>query len=203
MLDLPPLSTSPANVPFAFRRVTNGVQRHCNVSVVFAEFTVLAGETQEATDILTIFRLRPILDHMYHIFLGMDAVLVNVKDAKINFLTSPGTFRTFGFEAMLCEYCKRFTVMYDMSRHGTAVKYNIIKVYHDECSFQHLQAAVHHAHELAECGRQAKQQDSPLIQAKFSDKDCRLIIGCCDTNLMVTSCHVQFCDPARAVPRGE
>jgi hypothetical protein len=33
-------------------------------------------------------------------FLGMDAVLVNVKAAKINFLTSPGTFSTFGFEAM-------------------------------------------------------------------------------------------------------
>jgi hypothetical protein len=33
-------------------------------------------------------------------FLGVDAILVNVKGAKIDFLTSAGTFCTFGFEVV-------------------------------------------------------------------------------------------------------
>jgi len=99
-LNLPRLSTSPPNVPFSFGRCANGVQRHCNVSVVFNEYSVVAGETQEASDVLTIFRLRPIHYRTCLLFLGMDAVLVNVKAAKIDFLTSPGTLCTFGLEAM-------------------------------------------------------------------------------------------------------
>jgi hypothetical protein len=98
-LDLPWLSTSPRNVPFSFRRDANGIQRHCNVIIVFNEFSVVAGETQEASDILTIFRLRLIHYRTCLMFLGVDAILVSVKAVKINFLTSPGTFSTFGFEA--------------------------------------------------------------------------------------------------------
>jgi hypothetical protein len=99
-LDTPWLFMLPPNVPFSFRRGANGVQWHCNVSIVFNDFSVVAGETQEASDVLTIFRLRPIYNRMCLMFLGMDAVLVNVKAAKIDFLTSPGTFSMFGFEAM-------------------------------------------------------------------------------------------------------
>jgi hypothetical protein len=70
------------------------------VSIVFTEFSTVAGETQEASDVLTIFRLRPMHYCMCLMFLGVDAILVNVKAAKIDFLTSPGTLSTFGFEAM-------------------------------------------------------------------------------------------------------
>jgi len=78
----------------------NGVQRHCNASVVLNEFSVVAGETQEAFDVLTIVRLRPIHYRTCRMFLGVDAVPGNVKAAIMDFLTSPGTFCTFGFEAM-------------------------------------------------------------------------------------------------------
>jgi len=58
------------------------------VSVVFNEFSIGTGEAQEASDVLTVLRLRPINYRMSLMLLGMDAVLVNVKAAKINFLTN-------------------------------------------------------------------------------------------------------------------
>jgi hypothetical protein len=69
---------------------------------VFNEYSVVACETLEASDVLTIFRLRPIQYHMWLMFLGVDAVLVIVKPAKIDFLTSAGTFCTCPFKAMFC-----------------------------------------------------------------------------------------------------
>jgi hypothetical protein len=78
----------------------NGVQRHCKVSKMFNEFSVVAGETQEASDVLNIFRLRQIDYRTCLMFLGVDAMNVNVKASKIDFLTITGTFCTFGFEAM-------------------------------------------------------------------------------------------------------
>jgi hypothetical protein len=95
--------------------------------------------------------------------LGVDAVLVNVKAAKINFLTSPGAFCTFGLETMFCQQSKHFSDMYDVFRQGTAVNHNIVKVYDNEFAFHWFQDAVHHAHKLAGCVRQAKRQDSLLV----------------------------------------
>jgi hypothetical protein len=71
------------------------------VSIVFIEFPVVAGETREAFDVLTIFRLRPSHYSTCLMFQGVNAVLVNVKAAKMDFLTSPGTFSPFGFEDIL------------------------------------------------------------------------------------------------------
>jgi len=67
---------------------------------VFDEFSLVAGDTLEPSDVLAIFRLRPIHYRTCLMFLGVDAVLFNVKAAKIDFLTSSCTFCTFGFEAM-------------------------------------------------------------------------------------------------------
>jgi len=86
-----------------------------------------------------------------------------------------------------------------MFRQSTAVNHNIIKVYDNEFSFHWFQDAVHHAHELAGCVRQAKWQESPLVQAKFSGKGRLLPGSCCDTNLVVTIRQVQFCEPAGAM----
>ena len=84
----PRFSMSPPQVPCSFQRCANRAQRHRNVSIVFNEFSIRTGQAQEASDVLTILRLRPINHRMSLMLLGMDAVLVNVKAAKINFLTS-------------------------------------------------------------------------------------------------------------------
>jgi len=86
-----------------------------------------------------------------------------------------------------------------MLRQGTAVNPHIVDVYDDVLFFHWLPDAIHHVHELAGCIRQAKQQDSPIVQAIFSGKGRLLPVGCCDTNLVVTSRQVQFCEPAGAV----
>jgi len=67
--------------------------------------------------------------------------------------------------------------MRNMLCQGMAVNHNIVKVYDEEFSFHWLQDAVPHAHERAGCVHQAKRQDSPLIQAKFSGKGCLLPVG--------------------------
>jgi len=164
--------------PLSVQRRANGVQRHCNVSVVFDEFSIATGETQEVSDVLTIFRLMPTHYHMCLIFRGVDAVLANVKATKIHFLTSPGTFCTFGFETMFRQQGKHFADMHDMFRQGTAVNHNIIQVHDDESVFHWLQDAVRHAHELAGFLCQAKWQDSPLIETKLSGEGCLQVLLC-------------------------
>jgi hypothetical protein len=57
--------------------------------------------------------------------------------------------------------------MYGKFRQGTAVNYNIVKVYVNEFSCHWLQDALHREHQLAGSVRQAKWQDSPLGKAKF------------------------------------
>lgn len=94
--DLPLLSMSLPNIFFSLPRATDGIQWHCNVYIVFNEFCILTVEPQEASDIFTIFGLRPMHFCNGLMFLGVDAIIVNVKGTKIDFLTSPGTFRTFG-----------------------------------------------------------------------------------------------------------
>jgi len=133
--DSPRFSTSPPHVPFSFRRSANRVQRHRNVSVVFNEFSIVTGEAQEASDVLTVLRLRPIHHGTSLMLLGVDAVRVNVKAAKINFLTSPGAFCMFGLWTMFCQQSKHFPDMYDMFCQGTAGNHNIVKVYDDEFAF--------------------------------------------------------------------
>ena len=105
------------------------------MSVVFNEFSIVTGEAQEASEVLTVLRLRPIHYRTSLMLLGMDAILVNVKAAKINFLTSSGVFCTFGLETMFCQQSNHFSDMYDVFRPGTAVNHNIIKVYDDEFAF--------------------------------------------------------------------
>jgi len=133
------------------------------VSIVFNEFSIVTAEAQEASDVLTVLRLRPIHYCTSLMLLGVDAVQVNVKAAKIIFLTSPGTFCTFGLETMFWQQSKHFSDMYEVLLRGMAVNDNIVKVYDDEFAFHWFQDAVHHAHELAGCVRQAKWQDSPLV----------------------------------------
>ena len=101
-LDPPRLSTSPSDITISFRRDANSVQRHCNVSVVFKELSIVSSEAQEASDVFIVFWLRPIHYRMSLMLLGVDALLVNNKAAKIDFLTSPGAFCSFGLETMFC-----------------------------------------------------------------------------------------------------
>jgi len=82
-------------------------------------------------------------------FLGMDAVLVNVKAAMINFQTSAGRFCLFGIMTMFGYESKHLLDKYDICCKGMAVNCNIVKVYDDEFAFHWLLDAVHHAHELA------------------------------------------------------
>ena len=96
----PRLSTSPPNILISHGRGANGVQWHSNVSIVFNELSIVTGETQTASDILTIFRLRPIHYLMCGMFVGVDAVLLDVKAATIDILTCPGTFYMLGFQTM-------------------------------------------------------------------------------------------------------
>ena len=70
---------------------------------VFNNFSIVTSETQEASDVLTIVRLRPIDYRMCLMFLGVDAVLLNLKATKIDVLTNPGTVCTFGFETTFCQ----------------------------------------------------------------------------------------------------
>jgi hypothetical protein len=96
--------------------------------------------------------------------LGVDAIFANVNAAKIDFLTSSGAFCLFGIETMCWQYGEHFSNMYDMFWQGTTVNDNIIKVYDNEFEFHWLQDTFHHTHELAGCVRQAKPQNSPLVQ---------------------------------------
>jgi len=83
-------------VPFSFGRSANRAQWHRNVSLEFNGLSIVTGEAQEDSDILTVLRLRPIHYRTSRILLGVDAVLVNVKVTKIDFLISPGAFCMFG-----------------------------------------------------------------------------------------------------------
>jgi len=67
--------------------------------------------------------------------LGVDAIIVNVKATKINFLTSPGAFCTFVLETMFRQQSEHFSDMYDVFRQGTAVNHDMVKVYDDEFAF--------------------------------------------------------------------
>jgi len=133
-------------------------------------------------------------------FLGVDAVLVNVKASKIEFLTSPGTFCTFHFETIFRQYGKCFMDMHDRFRQDMAANYSMVEVHDDEFALHWLHNAVQYAHELDRCVPQAKWQDSPLIQIKFCGEGRHLPVSCCNTNFMVNSRQVQFCEPVRAVP---
>ena len=199
MLDLPRLCMLPPEVSFSLQRGANGMQRHSNVNLVFNEFSIVTGDTQKATDVLTIFRLRPIHYCMGLIFLGMDAALVNVKAREIYFRTSPGTVYTFGFETIFRQKGKHFTDMYDMFPQGTAENNHIVEVHDNEIAFYWLQDAVHHAHEQAGCVHQATWQDSSLLQSEFSGEGHLLPVRRCDTNLLVTSHQVQFGEPGGAL----
>ena len=90
--DSPWFSVSPPHLPLSLRRSANHVQWHRNVSIVFNEISIVTGEAQEASDILDVLRLRPNHYRTRLMLLGVDAILVNVKDAIINSLMSPGAF---------------------------------------------------------------------------------------------------------------
>jgi hypothetical protein len=75
---------------------------------------------------------------------GLDAVLVNVKVAKINFLTSPGTFCLFAIEPVLCHYGKHFTDMFDVFRQSMTVNGNRVRVYSNEFAFHWCNGEVLH-----------------------------------------------------------
>lgn len=101
--DLPHTSRLLPNILLSLLRGANCVQQHCNVSIVFNEFCIVTGEAQNASDVLSVFRLRP-LHYLTHLMaLGVDAVIVNVNAATIDFLTSPGAFCLFRFETWFCQ----------------------------------------------------------------------------------------------------
>jgi hypothetical protein len=95
---------------------------------VFNEFSIVTSEAQEASDLLTVVRLRPIHYCTSLTLLGVDAVLVNVKAAKINILTSPGAYCTFGLETMFCQQGKHSSDMNNVFGQGTAVNHIIVNV---------------------------------------------------------------------------
>jgi hypothetical protein len=99
----PHLSTLLPNVLCSFRWGVNSVQLHCIMSVVFNELSIVTSEAQEASDVLTALSPRPIRHHTNLMLLGIDSVLLNIKAAKIAFLTSPGTFCLFGLQTMFCQ----------------------------------------------------------------------------------------------------
>jgi hypothetical protein len=125
-------------------------------------------------------------------FLGADTVLVIVRAAKIDFLTSPCTIYTFGFEAM-------FRYIYDIFPQGMSVNHTIVKVYDNELLFYWFQDAVCRAHKLPVCVCQARQLHSPLVQVIFDGIGHLLPVSYCDRNLLVSSRQVQFCERAEAV----
>jgi len=133
----------------------------------------------------------------------MDAILVNVKAAKVDVLTSPGTSRMFGLETMFHLQGEHFSDTYDMFCQGTAVNHNIMKVYDDEFAFHWYQGAIQHVYELAQCICQAKLQELPLVQSNFSGEGHLVPVSYSDANLMVTGHQVQFCEPTGAVHRVE
>lgn len=96
-------------------------------------------------------------------FLGLDAVHVNIKATKVDFPTSPGAFRTFGLDTIFCQVGKDFTDKSDAFYQSMAVNHNIVTVYNHELVSHWLQDAIFAAHELAGCIRQCKWQDSPLL----------------------------------------
>lgn len=83
------LSQSLSNVLISFWRPVDGVQQYDNLSVVFNEFSTVTGELQEASDIITVFRLGPIHDHKGLMFLGVDDVLRNVRSPEIDCMIGP------------------------------------------------------------------------------------------------------------------
>jgi len=75
----------------------NRVQRLCNVSILFNEFSLVTSEAQEASEVLTTFRLRGIHYHTGLMVPGADTGPVNRNAAKIDFLISLGTFCSLSF----------------------------------------------------------------------------------------------------------
>jgi hypothetical protein len=138
MPDSPWFFTLPRHIAFSFRRCTIRVQWHCTVSAVFEEFSIVSGDTQEASDVLTVLSLRPIHHCASSMILGVDAILVHIKAATIDFLTSTGPFCTLGLETVLCQKSKHFFDMYDVFCQRMAVNHNIVKVYNDEFGFHCL-----------------------------------------------------------------
>ena len=133
--DPPRLSTLPPNALFPCRQGAHGVQWHCNVSVVFNGFSIVTSEAQEASEVHTVFRLRPIHYCMGHKFVGVETILVKAKAAKIDFRTSPGAFCMFGLVTMCCQYGKHLSDMYHVFFQGTALNHSIVKVSDDEFAF--------------------------------------------------------------------
>jgi hypothetical protein len=105
------LSTSPPNVRISFRRSADGVQCHGDVSVVFNQFSLVSGKAQEVSDIFAVFRLGPIHDCTGFMFLGVDAVLVDVKSTEVDFLTGPGAFHMFSFKTVFRQQVQHFADM--------------------------------------------------------------------------------------------
>jgi hypothetical protein len=95
---------------------------------VLNEVSIITGQAQEVSDVLTVLRLRPIHYHTTLMLLGVDAVIVNVKAAKINILTRLATFCTLALGTRLGMQSKHFSAMYDVFRHCMAVNHIIIKV---------------------------------------------------------------------------
>jgi hypothetical protein len=67
------------NVTCTFQKGGNNVQQDDNVRIVCNEFPIITGEAQQTIGALTVFRLRPIHNCMGCMFLGVDAILANVK----------------------------------------------------------------------------------------------------------------------------
>jgi hypothetical protein len=168
----PQLSMSSPNISIFHARGANGIQRHCNVSLVFNELCIVTSQTQEASDILTIFRLRPIRYSTSHGFLGVHAVLLNIKGTKIDMLKRPGTFCTFGLDIRFFQEVKYFTDRKSMFCEGTAMNHNIVKVHDIEFVFHSIQHAFPRAHELAACIRQATPQYTLHIFNEYHADGC-------------------------------
>jgi len=133
------------------------------MSIVLNYFSIVAGEAQKASDILTVVRLKPIHYHTALVFLGMDSILPNLKVATVDVLRSPGVFCMFGLDNIFRLQDKDFSDIYDTFRQSTAVNHTIVKVYDDEFAFHSYHDAIQHAHELAWCVCQANLQKSPLV----------------------------------------
>jgi hypothetical protein len=79
---------------------------------MFNEFSIVTGEAQETSDVLTVFRMGSIHDCTGFMFLGMDAVLVNVKSTEVDFGTGPGAFSMFNLETVFLQQVQHFSDMY-------------------------------------------------------------------------------------------
>jgi len=107
--DLPQLTTSPPNIPDTIRRRAHSVQWHRSVCIVSNEISMVPWEPQEASDVLTIVRFRPIDYYTGYMLLGVNAIILNISATKLFILTIPHKCCMFSHETVFLQQCRHIS----------------------------------------------------------------------------------------------